>query len=83
MTITSTATRIAYAGNGSSTAFAVPFQFFGPDELRVYSVTSAEVETLLERGVHYTVTGGAGSTGTADMIRRCEKVGIPVFRWRP
>lgn len=65
MTITSTDTRIAYAGNGTSTAFAVPFQFFGPDELRVWSVTSADVETLLERGVHYTVTGGAGSTGTA------------------
>lgn len=65
MTITSTDTRIAYAGDGSSTAFALPWQFFGPDELRVYQVDSDQVETLLERGVHYSVTGGAGSAGTA------------------
>jgi hypothetical protein len=65
MTITSTDTRIAYAGNGTSTAFALPWQFFGPNELRVWAVDANEVETLLERGVHYVVTGGAGSTGTA------------------
>jgi hypothetical protein len=67
MTVTSTDTRIAYAGNGSTTSFAVPFQFFGPDEMRIYSVDADQVETLLERGVHYTVTGGLGATGTLAM----------------
>jgi len=65
MTITSNETRVAYAGNGSSVVFAVPFQFFGPDELRVFSISALEVQTQLERGVHYTVNGGAGSSGTA------------------
>lgn len=68
MTITSTDTRIAYAGNGTTTAFSVPFQFFGPDELRVYSVDSDEVETLLERGTHYSVTGGSGASGTVVAV---------------
>jgi|GEM_PF-6244553 len=65
MTITSNETRVAYAGNGSSEVFAVPFQFFGADELRVFSISALEVQTLLERGVHYTVNGGAGNSGTA------------------
>jgi hypothetical protein len=63
MTITSTDTRIAYAGDNTSTSFAVLFQFFGPDELAVYATTDG-ADTLLERGVHYTVTGGNGATGT-------------------
>jgi hypothetical protein len=63
MTITSTDTRIAYAGDGATISFAVPYQFFGPGELRVIA-TTAGVDTPLERGVHYTVTGGSGTTGT-------------------
>lgn len=63
MTITSTDTRVAYGGNGATTVFAVPFQFFGADELAVFA-TTAGVDTLLQRGVHYTVTGGNNATGT-------------------
>jgi hypothetical protein len=68
MTITTTETRIAYAGNGSSTSFAVPFPFYGPDELRVYSSTDAGVQTLLVRGTSYTVSGGNGGSGTVTAV---------------
>lgn len=63
MTITSTDTRIAYAGDAATTVFPVPFAFFGGDELAVYATTSG-IDTLQQRGVHYTVTGGNGATGT-------------------
>lgn len=63
MTITSTDTRIAYAGDATTTVFPVPYQFFGGDELAVFATTGG-IDTLLQRGVHYTVTGGNGTTGT-------------------
>lgn len=64
MTITTQDTRIAYAGDGASTSFAVPFPFFGPDELTVYQTTAAGVQSTLVRGTDYTVTGGGGGLGT-------------------
>jgi hypothetical protein len=63
MTITSTAVSISYIGDGTTTSFAVPFAFFGPDEIAVYSVTTAGLYTLLSRGIDYNVTGGNDATG--------------------
>jgi microcystin-dependent protein len=64
MTIETTQTRVDYSGNGVTTAFAIPYDFFGLDELRVILRTAAGAETLWVRGVNYTVTGGSGGTGT-------------------
>lgn len=65
MTIETTQTYIQYNGDGSTTAFPVPFPFFGTDEVVVTSrVIATGVETTLTLGVEYTVTGGNGGTGT-------------------
>lgn len=69
MTISTTTSRVDYTGNGVTTAFAVPFVFFGASELTVIErVTSTGVETTKALSTHYTVTGGDGSTGTVTAV---------------
>lgn len=67
MTIVNTQVTISYAGNGATTSFAVPFPFFGPDELGVYRQDANGTQTTLTRGVDYSVSGGNGTTGTVVM----------------
>lgn len=62
-TITSQTAQVRYAGNGATTAFSVTFQFFEASTLRVRTAI-ADVVTLKVLNTDYTVTGGAGSTGT-------------------
>jgi len=65
MTISTTTTRIAYDGDGATTAFAVPFPFFGASELEVLERDAAAgTEALRVLGTHYTVAGGDGAAGT-------------------
>ncbi|MBM4283574.1 MAG: hypothetical protein FJ137_23485, partial [Deltaproteobacteria bacterium] len=69
MTINTTTTRVSYTGDGVTTAFAVPFSFFGVAELEVISrVISTGVETVLALTTNYTVSGGNGSTGTVTAV---------------
>lgn len=65
MTILAIPPRQSFAGNGVTTAFPVPFDFFGADELRVIerdNATGAEVPLAL--GVGFAVAGGNGDAGT-------------------
>lgn len=65
MTISTTTSSIAYTGNGSTTAFAVPFAFFDAGDLQVVQrdiLTGAE--TVMALSTSYTVSGGGGSSGT-------------------
>ncbi|WP_374374836.1 hypothetical protein [Dongia sp.] len=65
MTISTTISRITYAGDGSTVHFAVPFAFFGADEVGVIErdlASGAEATRLMI--THYTVSGGAGQAGT-------------------
>lgn len=62
-TITSQTAQVRYAGNGATTAFSVTFQFFETSTLRVRTAIG-DVVTLKVLNTDYTVTGGAGSTGT-------------------
>lgn len=65
MTVSTQATRVAYAGDGGSVAFAVPFPFFDPADLEVIArETATGVETPTALGADYTVAGGNGATGT-------------------
>lgn len=67
MTLATTTPVIAYTGDGTTTAFAVPFQFFDADELEVIERTIATgVEAVKTLNTHYTVSGGSGSTGTVS-----------------
>lgn len=59
MTISSTVSRLAYNGNGSTVAFSVSFKFIDPEDLKVYVGDALQV-----LDTDYTVTGGSGSTGT-------------------
>lgn len=69
MTMTATAPKVSYTGNGVTTSFAVPFQFFGSDEIEVIERTvSTGAETTKTLSTHYTVTGGNGSTGTVSAV---------------
>lgn len=62
-TITNSTGQVRYAGNGVTTAFPVTFQFFEADTIRVQAVVD-ETATLRVLNVDYTVSGGAGETGT-------------------
>jgi hypothetical protein len=68
MTLPSLDTSIAYAGDGVSTVFPVPFVFFGPDELAVHQTSAAGVLTTLARGTDYTVAGGDGASGSITAL---------------
>ncbi len=67
MTITNTTIRASTNGDGTTTSFAVAFPFYDNTDLVVVLVDAGDVETVQTLGTHYTVTGGAGSTGTVEM----------------
>jgi Pectate lyase superfamily protein len=64
MTVSSTTSRITYAGDGSSTSFAVPFGFYNSTDLLVEKQDASGNVTTWVLGTNYTVAGGAGTTGT-------------------
>lgn len=69
MTLSTMATTLAYAGNGATTVFPVPFVFFDADELQVIErVIATGAETVKELSAHYTVSGGNGATGTVTAL---------------
>lgn len=63
MTVSSTTSRVSYAGNGSTTAFTAPFPFLANADLVVISVVGT-VQTTLVLSTDYTVTGAGGVSGT-------------------
>ena len=70
MTISSTGVRFSYSGNGSTTVFSFPRQFFLASDLDVYLVDNATgVSTLQALNTHYTVSGaGSPSGGSVTML---------------
>lgn len=69
MTMNSTTPAAEYTGDGTSTAFNVPFQFFGASEIEVIERTiSSGAETTKTLTTHYSVSGGNGSTGTVTAV---------------
>ena len=69
MTISTTASQIAYTGNGATTVFPVPFVFFDATDLQVIqrNITTG-AETTLAISTDYTVSGGGGSSGTVTAV---------------
>jgi len=66
MTVSTSTRRVAYAGNGVTTVFSVPFPFADPAALLVV-LTVAGVDAVLSLAADYNVSGGAGS-GTVTMV---------------
>ncbi|MHB1219245.1 MAG: hypothetical protein ACYC1L_13710 [Alphaproteobacteria bacterium] len=65
MTVSSTTSKVTYAGNGATVAFAVPFNFFESSDLQVIErAVATGVETPKALDSDYTVAGGDGGTGT-------------------
>lgn len=69
MTVSSSTSDTRYAGNGATTVFASGFTFYDASTLRVSLVnTTTGVETVKTLTTDYTVTGGAGATGSITFI---------------
>jgi hypothetical protein len=65
MSVSTSTSSVSYVGNNStSTAYVVPYVFFDSTDLKVYSVDASGDSTLLTITTQYTVSGGAGSTGS-------------------
>lgn len=70
MTISTTASRISYNGNGATTAFSFPYRFLANGDLTVIKVAANGTETTLVLNTNYTVTGAdddAGGTVTLSV----------------
>ncbi len=69
MTVASTTNRKTFAGDNASTSFATsPVVFFVSADLSVYVTNNITgIATTLVENTHYTVSGGAGSTGTVSL----------------
>jgi hypothetical protein len=63
MTVSSSARRISYAGNGSSTGFAVPFKFLERGDLRLVLRLSSGAESVLALDTDYAVAGAGNDSG--------------------
>lgn len=69
MTLTATTNRVQYSGDDSTGSFAVPFVFWDLDDPKLtLTVDSTGVETTWTRGTQYTMSGGAGATGTITIV---------------
>ncbi len=64
MTLTSQTNRVQYSGDGSTTAFPTTFVFWLNADIQAIHTDAAGTETIWVFGTHYTLTGGAGATGT-------------------
>ena len=63
MTISTTASRISYNGNGVTTIFAFPYRFLANGDLVVVSVSSTGVETTNILTTDYTLSGAGDDAG--------------------
>ncbi len=69
MTVSSSDSRRTYSGNGSTTAFGVPFYFLASSHLEVVLQAADGTESTQELTTHYTVTGaGNEAGGTVTML---------------
>lgn len=70
MTISSTTSRVSFAGNGSTTVFSFPYYFIADADLVVVlRVDSTGVETTKTITTHYTVSGaGEAAGGSVTML---------------
>ncbi len=65
MTLTATTNKVAYAGNGSTTSFAITFIYWDDTDVKVIlSNTTTGAETVWTSGTQYNLSGGSGATGT-------------------
>jgi hypothetical protein len=67
MTLATTTQKVQYAGNGSTVAFSVPFQYTSTAEIEAILTSAAGVDSTLTIVTHYTLTS-PGASGTLTML---------------
>lgn len=68
MTLSTTTTRVAYAGNGATLAFAIPFKIWAPSDLKVSLRDNAtQADTAQTLSSHYTLSVPA-YPGTGNVV---------------
>lgn len=83
MTIASTQSKTIYAGNGSTTEFAVPFMFLSEDDIEVVLSTS-DAEFIQTISTDYQLTGaGEQMGGVCSMVEAPEAGQALVIRRNP
>ncbi len=69
MTVSTTTTKVIYNGDGATTAFPTTFEFFDAADIEVIErVITTGAETVKTLTTDYTVSGGAGATGTVAAV---------------
>ena len=63
MTISTTASRISYSGNGVTTIFSFPYRFLTNGDIVVVEVSATGIETTKTLTTHYTLTGAGDDAG--------------------
>jgi len=63
MSVSSLVNRVSYTGNGTADTFSYTFRVFDEDHLRVIVRDTSNVETVLTKTTHYTVTGVGNLSG--------------------
>lgn len=74
MTISSTQTKVAYAGNDSTTQFAIPFMFIRNEDVEVV-VSSGGSESVLTISTDYSLAGAGNSMGGVCAMTQPPKSG--------
>lgn len=84
MTVSSTISRTAYAGNGSTSSFAIPFMFMKDSDLEVVLRSSSGAETLLSISTDYTLSGAGEQHGGVCSLESAPHAGeVLVIRRNP
>ncbi|WP_272701539.1 phage tail fiber protein [Desulfovibrio sp. Fe33] len=84
MTVSSTETKVLYAGNGSTAAFAIPFMFLRNEDIDVMLVDAHGVEWILSEGTDYSLVGaGDQAGGVCSVVRPLETGQTLVLRREP
>ena len=69
MTLTSSTAKVSYAGNGSTTVFAVTFRFLANSHVEAILRDAAGAETVWTESTHYTLEGeGEAAGGTLTVL---------------
>jgi hypothetical protein len=63
MALSSTTTRVSYAGDGATSSFAIPFKFNADSHIEVVLRASDGTETTWTDGTQYTLTGAGEANG--------------------
>lgn len=82
MTVSTTTSRIEYAGNGTTTDFSFPYRFLADGDLKVYLVNTAGTPVLKSLTTHYTLAGAGESAGGTVTMLTAPAVGesLVIFR---